>query len=187
MAQKVKIPPRGSIPGSERFLGKGNGNPLQYSCLKNPRDRGAWRLQSSTEPGRESERTEQLTHTCAPTLQRAPLDTLPQTLGGRASLCLLWLRRASSALVQEPRPDGSGVSVPSSLPREARAPAETLAPGVRRPRSHPRTCTCALAAQGCHRAGPEPGSAWAPPARPARRPAPPFPLLEAAEHLAPVS
>ena len=23
-------------------VGKGNGNPLQYSCLKNPRDRGAW-------------------------------------------------------------------------------------------------------------------------------------------------
>ena len=24
------------------FLGEGNGNPLQYSCLENPRDRGAW-------------------------------------------------------------------------------------------------------------------------------------------------
>ena len=24
------------------FIGKGNGNPLQYSCLENPRDRGAW-------------------------------------------------------------------------------------------------------------------------------------------------
>ena len=32
----------GSIPGSERFLGEGNGNPLQYSCLKNSMDRGAW-------------------------------------------------------------------------------------------------------------------------------------------------
>ena len=32
----------GSIPGLERPPGKGNGNPLQYSCLKNPRDRGAW-------------------------------------------------------------------------------------------------------------------------------------------------
>ena len=30
------------IPGSRRFLGGGNGNPLQYSCLKNPMDRGAW-------------------------------------------------------------------------------------------------------------------------------------------------
>ena len=32
-----------SIPGSGRFPGEGNGNPLQYSCLENPMDRGAWR------------------------------------------------------------------------------------------------------------------------------------------------
>ena len=32
----------GLIPGSGRFLGGGNGNPLQYSCLKNPMDRRAW-------------------------------------------------------------------------------------------------------------------------------------------------
>ena len=32
----------GSIPGSGRSLGEGNGNPLQYSCLENPIDRGAW-------------------------------------------------------------------------------------------------------------------------------------------------
>ena len=31
-----------SIPGSGRFPGEGNGNPLQYPCLENPRDRGAW-------------------------------------------------------------------------------------------------------------------------------------------------
>ena len=31
----------GSIPESERFPGEGNGNPLQYSCLGNPMDRGA--------------------------------------------------------------------------------------------------------------------------------------------------
>jgi len=31
------------LPGSERSLGDGNGNPLQYSCLGNPMDRGAWR------------------------------------------------------------------------------------------------------------------------------------------------
>ena len=34
---------KGSIPGSERFPGGGHGNPLQYSCLENPMDRGAWR------------------------------------------------------------------------------------------------------------------------------------------------
>ena len=31
----------GSIPGLGRFPGEGNGNPLQYSCLENPMDRGA--------------------------------------------------------------------------------------------------------------------------------------------------
>ena len=43
----VKNPPAsvgdtGSIPGSGRSPGEGNGNPLQYSCLENPVDRGAW-------------------------------------------------------------------------------------------------------------------------------------------------
>ena len=44
-----KLPPNagdvrdaGSIPGSGRSSGGGNGNPLQYSCLKHPMDRGAW-------------------------------------------------------------------------------------------------------------------------------------------------
>ena len=32
----------GSISESERFLGEGNGNPLQYACQENPMDRGAW-------------------------------------------------------------------------------------------------------------------------------------------------
>ena len=32
----------GSIPGTGRSPGEGNGNPLQYSCLGNPIDRGAW-------------------------------------------------------------------------------------------------------------------------------------------------
>ena len=46
----VKNPPEnagnaadvGSVPGSGRSPGEGNGNPLQYSCLENPMDRGAW-------------------------------------------------------------------------------------------------------------------------------------------------
>ena len=32
----------GSIPGSRRSPGEGNGYPLQHSCLENPTDRGAW-------------------------------------------------------------------------------------------------------------------------------------------------
>ena len=48
MALMIKNPPAnagdaGSVPGSGRFPGGGNGNPLQYSCLENPMDRGAWR------------------------------------------------------------------------------------------------------------------------------------------------
>ena len=34
----------GLIPGSGRFPGGGHNNPLQYSCLENPMDRGAWRV-----------------------------------------------------------------------------------------------------------------------------------------------
>ena len=33
----------GLIPGLGRSSGEGNGNPLQYSCLENPMDKGAWR------------------------------------------------------------------------------------------------------------------------------------------------
>jgi len=48
VAQTVNNPPAyavpvGLIPGSGRSPGKGNDNPLQYSCLENPFDRGAWR------------------------------------------------------------------------------------------------------------------------------------------------
>ena len=32
----------GSIAGLERSSGGGHGNPLQYSCLENPKDRGVW-------------------------------------------------------------------------------------------------------------------------------------------------
>ena len=47
MAQTVKNPPAnagdiGSIPGLGRSPGEGNGNPLPYSRLENPTDRGAW-------------------------------------------------------------------------------------------------------------------------------------------------
>ena len=45
----------GSIPGWGRFPGEGNGNPLQYSCLENPMDRGAWQATSVSE---ESDTTE---------------------------------------------------------------------------------------------------------------------------------
>ena len=51
----VKNPPAnaggmGLIPGSGRSYGEENGNPLQYSCLENPMDRGAWRATSPRGP-----------------------------------------------------------------------------------------------------------------------------------------
>ena len=46
----------GLIPGSRRFPGRGNGNLLQYSCLENPMDRGAW--QAIDHGVTKSERTE---------------------------------------------------------------------------------------------------------------------------------
>ena len=57
MAQWVKNPPAnagdtrdaGSIPGSGRSTGGGNGYPLQYSCLENPMDRGAWQATDTAE------------------------------------------------------------------------------------------------------------------------------------------
>ena len=47
----------GSIPGLGRSPGEGNGNPLQYSILENPVDRGAWRDCAVT---KESDMTERL-------------------------------------------------------------------------------------------------------------------------------
>ena len=60
----VKNPPAnagdpGSIPGSGRSSGEGNGNPLQYSCLENPMDRGA--QQATVHGVAESDTTEQST------------------------------------------------------------------------------------------------------------------------------
>ena len=54
----------GSIPGKGRFPGEGNGNPLQYPCLENPMDRGAWWAAVHV-VAKESDTTLQLSrHTC---------------------------------------------------------------------------------------------------------------------------
>ena len=41
-ANAEEVRDMGSIPGSERSSGGGHSNPLQYPCLENPMDRGAW-------------------------------------------------------------------------------------------------------------------------------------------------
>ena len=45
------------IPGSGRFPGVGSGNPLQYSCLENPMNRGVWQA-TDHEDFKESDMTE---------------------------------------------------------------------------------------------------------------------------------
>ena len=50
----------GSIPGSGTSPGVGNGNPLQYSCLENTKDRGAW--QAIVHGVTESDMTEVTEH-----------------------------------------------------------------------------------------------------------------------------
>ena len=50
----------GSVPGSGRCPGEGNGNPLQYSCLENSMEREAW--QATVHSITELNRIEQLTH-----------------------------------------------------------------------------------------------------------------------------
>ena len=49
--ERIQVPMQemwvGLVPRLRRFPGEGNGNPLQYSCLGNPMDRGAWRAHKS--------------------------------------------------------------------------------------------------------------------------------------------
>ena len=50
----------GWIPGLGRSAGEGHGNPLQYSCLENSMDRGAWQATYSPWGFKESNRTSRL-------------------------------------------------------------------------------------------------------------------------------
>ena len=52
----------GSIPGSGRSPGAGNGNPLQYSYMENPMDGGAWQATYSPRGCKGRDMTKQLAH-----------------------------------------------------------------------------------------------------------------------------
>ena len=60
----------GLIPGSGRAPGEGNGNPLQYFCLGNPRDRGAW--WATVHGSQESDMTEDSAQARPVLSQRVP-------------------------------------------------------------------------------------------------------------------
>ena len=68
---------QGSVPGSGRFRGEGNGNPLQYSRLENPKDQGARRAIQSMG-------LERVGHNLATS---TPLHSVG--INGRMSLCVL--------------------------------------------------------------------------------------------------
>ena len=85
-AQQIKNPPAmqetkggtGSILGSGRSPGGGNGNPLQYSCLKNPMDIGIWQA-TVQRTAKESDKTE---YTCV----------IHYTVSKNKTWSLMWLR-----------------------------------------------------------------------------------------------
>ena len=76
----------GPIPGSGRSPGVGNGSPLQYSCLENPMDRGAW---WTTVHGITKSCTWLRTHTHTPDYTLIFLDTtgFPSVSVGKESAC----------------------------------------------------------------------------------------------------
>ena len=79
----------GSIPGSGRSPGEGNGNPLQYSCLENSMHRGAWR--ATAHGVAELDMTEPLT------LCRAEVVSEPGVGPGRETGIHMYLRPAQCA------------------------------------------------------------------------------------------
>ena len=74
-----------SIPGLGRSPGEGSGNPLQYSWLRNPMDRGAWQ---ATVHGvaKESDRTQRLSTVFAPAIEECWLRKFKYLRGVQSTL-----------------------------------------------------------------------------------------------------
>ena len=116
----------GSIPGSGRSPGEGNGYPLQYSCLENPMDRGAWQ---ATVHGvaKELDTTEKLT--ISPhIIGLLPINHSSLLLSyhlsppaGSMTPSLLKVGKGQLSMVPQPRKGGArlrgvSLSLPSSAP-----------------------------------------------------------------------
>ena len=92
----------GSIPGLERSPGGGHGNPLQYSCLENPMDRGAW--QATVHGVTESDTTDVIQHST-------------HHIKYKVELCLLkWARRAQKGWVVQPMRPTRDQAIDEQLP-----------------------------------------------------------------------
>ena len=87
----------GSIPGSGRSPGEGNGTPLQYSCLENPMDRGAWQ---ATVHGVVKSQTRLATslHFIIQMGEKMNYFLFQGTLRILASRSLIWQRRKQSEM-----------------------------------------------------------------------------------------
>ena len=77
----------GSIPGSGRSPGRGNSTPLQYSCLRNPMDREAWRVESMG--SQELDRTLQLNHHGPPSIRCSPAVMIAKRTSRHCQLSLV--------------------------------------------------------------------------------------------------
>ena len=92
-----------SIPGSGRFLGRGQGNPLRYSCLENPMDRGAW--QATVQGVTKSLTQLKLLSTRAHSMdiaqsEQTPASSITQSEQTPASTDADWLRSRLSGHIQ---------------------------------------------------------------------------------------
>ena len=99
----------GSIPGLGRASGGGHGNPLQYSCLENSVDTGAWR--ATVHGVAPCSLLEELAGSSTVAVLaslplRAPTVPLPQ---GLCTCCFLYLEQSSSRFLQEAFPHSSHI------------------------------------------------------------------------------
>ena len=120
-----------SIPGSGRSPGKGNGHPLQYSCLENSRDRGAWWAAWGC---KELDTTEETSHalTSARLLIRSSSHFLLTSPKGKSHRDPRGLARQRGRQTWRNRPSEQGCEESGLRPPASRLPQKRTAfPGTR--------------------------------------------------------